>query len=119
MVFLVVCFNLVIKGWMMFIKEGLMMVFGFKDDWFDRQVDLLFKGEVVVESYLVGCGMLLLFNVVNGKFVSVFGDKFVFVINKEYGGVYFWENGVYLLLGFGISVVIIVVLFYFGDFSDV
>lgn len=112
------CLNLAIKGRMTLTKEGPTMVLGLKDGPPDAQAGPFPKGEAAVESYLAARGTPLPLDEANGKSVSALGDKFVSAITKEYGGVYFRENGAYLLPGLAVSVATIAALFYFGNLSD-
>ncbi|MTI42216.1 DUF2207 domain-containing protein, partial [Roseibium hamelinense] len=112
------CLNLAIKGRLQLNQDGKTMVLELPDMVSSHQRGELPKGEAVVEDYLHGRGAPLPLDKENGKSVSALGDKFVGAISKEYRGVYFRRNGLYLLPGLAISILTIVLLIRFGNLSE-
>jgi len=112
------CLNLAVKGHLVLDHADKAMVLRLPDQPVSGDAAPLPKGEAAIAQYLEGRGAALPIDKKNGKSVSALGDKFVDAINKEYRGVYFRTNGIYLLPGFLGSVLTIVCLFYFGGLSE-
>ncbi|GGB51856.1 hypothetical protein GCM10011316_24840 [Roseibium aquae] len=112
------CLSLAIKGRLKLSKDGKDLVLEAPDEGQTRHEKPLPKGEAVVERYIRERGTPLALNQKNGEAISALGDKFVSAINREYGGVYFKRNSIYLLPGFVGSILAIIALIYFADLSE-
>ena len=110
------CLSLANKGRLTLDKDGKKLVLSAID--VSGAEETLPKGEAVLDQFLRGRGSSLKLSKSNGETIRMLGENFRAAINDEYKGVYFRANGFYILIGFVLSVLAGIALFYFGELSD-